>query len=548
MKTITFYSYKGGVGRTLTLSNIASRLAELGKKVCLLDFDLEAPGLPFKFRETKKEIKKGIVDYIYEFSCMGNIPKSIKEYSITIPPMNSNIAPIDLIPAGNIEDNEYWRKLSMINWAEMFYSEKGKGVKFILDLKARIQKEFNPDVLLVDSRTGITDISGITLKLLADEVVILAAYNDENLFGSKKIIKSLLDESNLLFGKSPKINFILTRLPFSDGPNDKSKEISVLDKVSIDFRKTLGISNFDISVIHSDRRLEENERQLIGYEYEEKSVSISNDYLRLFDKLSSDILSPKEVELFRNKKIAEKEYNKALSEKDSSKKLQYIDRAIELDKTKWEYYYERGLIFSDNKDREKAIENFNLAIALNQNDAELYNLIGIEYGKLFKKNRNIKFYELALSNFKKGREIEPRDISNLNSHAYVLFINKKYDESLELLNLAIEINDSQSFLFNNRAVLYRKIEEYEKAYADIYAAMNIDSRQSINFRTLAEIYASENKIEEFYFNLNIALGMGLSAKQMNTSKEVYEKFKTEERFINLMSKYNIDIDEIFQED
>ena len=45
MKTITFYSYKGGVGRSLTLSNIATRLADLGKKVCIIDFDLEAPGL-----------------------------------------------------------------------------------------------------------------------------------------------------------------------------------------------------------------------------------------------------------------------------------------------------------------------------------------------------------------------------------------------------------------------------------------------------------------------------------------------------------------------
>ncbi|MBU0764165.1 MAG: AAA family ATPase, partial [Bacteroidetes bacterium] len=38
MKTITFYSYKGGVGRTLALANIAKRLAEFGKKVCLIDF------------------------------------------------------------------------------------------------------------------------------------------------------------------------------------------------------------------------------------------------------------------------------------------------------------------------------------------------------------------------------------------------------------------------------------------------------------------------------------------------------------------------------
>ena len=48
MKTFTFYSYKGGVGRTLALVNVANRLVEFGKKVCILDFDLEAPGLQSK--------------------------------------------------------------------------------------------------------------------------------------------------------------------------------------------------------------------------------------------------------------------------------------------------------------------------------------------------------------------------------------------------------------------------------------------------------------------------------------------------------------------
>ena len=42
MKTLTFYSYKGGVGRSLALVNIATRLSEFGKKVCIIDFDLEA--------------------------------------------------------------------------------------------------------------------------------------------------------------------------------------------------------------------------------------------------------------------------------------------------------------------------------------------------------------------------------------------------------------------------------------------------------------------------------------------------------------------------
>jgi MinD-like ATPase involved in chromosome partitioning or flagellar assembly len=41
----TFYSYKGGVGRSMALANIAERFHEKGLRVIIVDWDLEAPGL-----------------------------------------------------------------------------------------------------------------------------------------------------------------------------------------------------------------------------------------------------------------------------------------------------------------------------------------------------------------------------------------------------------------------------------------------------------------------------------------------------------------------
>jgi MinD-like ATPase involved in chromosome partitioning or flagellar assembly len=43
-KIVTFYSYKGGVGRTMAMANAGAFLAAAGKKVLLVDWDLEAPG------------------------------------------------------------------------------------------------------------------------------------------------------------------------------------------------------------------------------------------------------------------------------------------------------------------------------------------------------------------------------------------------------------------------------------------------------------------------------------------------------------------------
>lgn len=43
-KIITFYSYKGGTGRSMALANMAWILASNGKRVLVVDWDLEAPG------------------------------------------------------------------------------------------------------------------------------------------------------------------------------------------------------------------------------------------------------------------------------------------------------------------------------------------------------------------------------------------------------------------------------------------------------------------------------------------------------------------------
>jgi len=51
VETVAFYSYKGGVGRSLLLANAARFLATLGKGVVALDFDFEAPGLHYKLGE-----------------------------------------------------------------------------------------------------------------------------------------------------------------------------------------------------------------------------------------------------------------------------------------------------------------------------------------------------------------------------------------------------------------------------------------------------------------------------------------------------------------
>src|SRR5438094_11627 len=104
VETITFYSYKGGVGRTLAIANVATYLALLGQKVVAVDFDLEAPGLHYKLLPSYPEPEfaklRGMIDYIHDR--LKNNPRAddIKRYIIEVPTTSRLSGKIWLMPGG----------------------------------------------------------------------------------------------------------------------------------------------------------------------------------------------------------------------------------------------------------------------------------------------------------------------------------------------------------------------------------------------------------------------------------------------------------------
>jgi hypothetical protein len=76
---ITFYSYKGGTGRSMTLANVAWILASNGYRVLTLDWDLEAPGLHRYFHPflLDKELTStdGVIDFVSQFAVEAMTPK-----------------------------------------------------------------------------------------------------------------------------------------------------------------------------------------------------------------------------------------------------------------------------------------------------------------------------------------------------------------------------------------------------------------------------------------------------------------------------------------
>src|SRR3954469_15713569 len=69
---VSFYSFKGGVGRSMALANVAALLCKAGKSVLVVDWDLEAPGLHKFFESSSPHLKSslnstpGVLDLLSE--------------------------------------------------------------------------------------------------------------------------------------------------------------------------------------------------------------------------------------------------------------------------------------------------------------------------------------------------------------------------------------------------------------------------------------------------------------------------------------------------
>lgn len=186
-KVITFYSYKGGVGRSMGIANIATIIAKWGYKTLVIDWDLEAPGLENYYSELIKVDlvlqKKGLIDILDE---------KIKNPKITIDDINleeyytkisfETNAELHLITAGKRDEN-YIQKVRSFDY-NSFYTIADGG-QFIEDIRENwIQ---NYDFILIDSRTGLTDSSGICSIHMPDILVLLFTPNEQSFNGIKTV-------------------------------------------------------------------------------------------------------------------------------------------------------------------------------------------------------------------------------------------------------------------------------------------------------------------------------------------------------------------------
>jgi len=219
---ITFYSYKGGVGRTQLVANLAAYFCYAkAKKVLLIDWDLEAPGLHHYFNLKTTEINIGLIDLFLEYSKKirknelieeNELPFFSEKYILNLTKSKRNAGKIDLIAAGNYNNN-YNQKINNFNWNDFYENQDGK--LYIEFLKEKLN-ELNYDFIFIDSRTGVSDYSGICNIQFPEINIIVIAPTHQNFEGAAKIADNIINSPYITSGfRKPIIFPILSKIDLS---------------------------------------------------------------------------------------------------------------------------------------------------------------------------------------------------------------------------------------------------------------------------------------------------------------------------------------------
>jgi MinD-like ATPase involved in chromosome partitioning or flagellar assembly len=471
---ITFYSYKGGVGRSTTLALCAAHFAwHYEKKVVIIDCDFEAPGFTNYFLEEPDIIKNnnGLIEYLID-SETSKENLSVLNYSWEVSKEFTNKGEIRIIPAGNLDDNlidndflgnsrrHYLEALSRVN-----LSNKLAILEQFKALILQIQKEISPDIILIDTRTGFNDIFGATAFNLAHLVVGFFGNNAQSQPGLQFFIESISDpKSNI---NAIIVNSILSRRkPFA-----KFEEMvdHYLMSVSHD-EPPMVINKFPI--------MRESFLETIGTSDEDKDefkdlIKNKNliDYNNLFDNIG-DFISSRNETLNIYQENPDGKVVKETTGLQKPKLTQY-ELKIEILKkliANWPSLYGENFDFEQEIQRNRIFFRKNMEDIFNPNKLLILGNKGT--GKTY-------LYE-ALKNSKVVKSIQSR--ANKLSYQYEFFhiIDKKKDKFF----------DTNKF---NDEIIGDKDLFYEKFWLVLtWNAIVLESEERLGYKTKLTYYPIKN--------------------------------------------------------
>ncbi len=299
MRTVTFYSYKGGTGRTLLLANVAMLAARLGHKVVAVDLDLEAPGLGYKLFETAPQESHGVVRWLHQRVSTRKAP-AVAPLLLDVP-VEDPFTPggwLRMLPAGRGPSMEYFAALQELALDQHLAS--GEAADAFVDLQDAIESAVAPDLLLLDARTGVATSNLATTRVLADDIVALTLDTREQLEGTRAVLRSLAPLTSLRTKQPLGLHVVLSRVEgrsaevgsykLTDAEREKAADVRrVLEEPADPVSDTLIVPH--VHVLHAEPSLMAGDFLLMRRGDAIESTALHLDYIRVAKALLGEDVS-----------------------------------------------------------------------------------------------------------------------------------------------------------------------------------------------------------------------------------------------------------------
>lgn len=590
-KIVSFYSFKGGVGRTQLLANLASYLCYVeNKKVLIIDWDLEAPGVHFYFKKTYADItqKRGLMGLLSEYVTIHKSGKNIEtldelpQVNIDkdiVPLIQISIGKVDLMPAGDYENFESYRtQIIKFDWNEFYENFDGK--RYIEFLKYELKK-LDYDFIFIDSRTGLSDYLNIGNIQMPDMNVLVVAPNMQNIDGSERIAKNILEAPYVTSGKyrkaiilpvlsrveenapnfseyfnlfKDKFSFLINRLEsefkyftqsqfkyFNDTMlpvNSKSSlgELLYFGETNPEFfglaKQFVNIAQY-LMFFSDDSYTSSNLNvKLYGFDPEQQLISSGT---ALFDKGSHDLAFNIFEEVLKTNPhsndalsyisyIADKEIDK----KNYTKATELLDKALTYSNHD-SILYEKARIAFETKEYSESLEYVEKSLKLNPSSIMSFNLKGLIQLKL-------NLYQDAIKSFETAIVFSPSNPMYLNNLALAYEAMNDFAKAFLTIESAIKLNPEFIDTVDHQGFLYQKTGQFEKAFEVYRRALAINPDYANTNYNIASLYSlTKRDSKEAFKYLKSAINIDPIYKEEAQKDEDFKDFWEDPEFIEIVS-------------
>ncbi len=304
------------------------------------------------------------------------------------------------------------------------------------DLKGRIENELKPDFLLIDSRTGLTEIASITLKLLADKAVLVGINNPENQDGLFWVLRSLHADPA---SRDLPYHLVLNRVPMQHGAGRREidpREKAIGEKFLKRFETLAPLEALAerFSIIHADDELAFGEKLQEGFYVEAQSkVQTRKDYWDVFTQVVKEYFNSEQWAIFENKRKAYELYYKAKFDTlEIREQIDLMNEAIGYCDDDVFLYNFRFILLYESDNKAAAFIDIKRATEIESDNAALWHNMGIIYDSL-------QQYDLAVEAYQKALEIKPDRPETWYNLGNTYRSQQQYDLTVEAYRKALEI-------------------------------------------------------------------------------------------------------------